>query len=267
MKTDDVIQELTRLGFSSYEAKAYYALLQKSPAIGYEVSKIARIPTAKIYEVLTNLKNKEVIFASSSDPAAYIPVPPQILLRRLKESYLSRIENLTKHINQIKPISDIDITWNLKSHRSVFEKVNDLIDAAEHSLLVSVWPEEVDLMREHLMNAEKRGVEVIAAVFGDSDVGISQVVNLERCGVTSQRRLGKRLTVVIADTKEAVISEVADKDDTVGISTRTPCIVLVAKEYIKHDIWGHYLIEAMGEERFRRMCESEKILSYIINNR
>ncbi|WP_312432360.1 helix-turn-helix domain-containing protein [Lacrimispora sp.] len=47
---DDTIFKLTQFGFSTYEAKAYLALLQKNPAIGYEVSKIAKIPTAKIYE-------------------------------------------------------------------------------------------------------------------------------------------------------------------------------------------------------------------------
>lgn len=55
--TNDIIFKLTQLGFSFYEAKAYFALLQKHLAIGYEVSKIAEIPTAKIYETLTNLKN------------------------------------------------------------------------------------------------------------------------------------------------------------------------------------------------------------------
>ncbi|WP_033165874.1 helix-turn-helix domain-containing protein [Clostridium sp. KNHs205] len=43
---NDIILKLTQFGFSTYEAKAYLALLQKNPAIGYEVSKIAKIPDA-----------------------------------------------------------------------------------------------------------------------------------------------------------------------------------------------------------------------------
>lgn len=70
---DDLIHKLTQFGFSIYEAKAYLALLQKNPAIGYEVSKIAKIPTAKIYETLTNLKNKGIILSSTSEPVLITP--------------------------------------------------------------------------------------------------------------------------------------------------------------------------------------------------
>ncbi len=36
---DDVIHKLTQFGFFTYKVKAYLALLQKNPVIGYEVSK------------------------------------------------------------------------------------------------------------------------------------------------------------------------------------------------------------------------------------
>jgi sugar-specific transcriptional regulator TrmB len=148
----------------------------------------------------------------------------------------------------------------------VIEKMIALIKGAKQSLLLSVWPDEILPIREHLVHAEKQGVEVIAAVFGESDLDSIQAINLERCGVTSQKRLGKHLTVVVADNKEVVISEIGSREDTLGVSTTTPSIVLVAKEYIKHDIWGHYLMEALGEAQFKQMCESNRILSSIINN-
>ncbi len=34
---DETINKLAQFGFSTYEAKAYLALLQKNPAIGYEI--------------------------------------------------------------------------------------------------------------------------------------------------------------------------------------------------------------------------------------
>lgn len=52
---NDIILKLTQFGFSTYEAKAYLALLQKNPAIGYEVSKIAKIPTCQRNEILSYL--------------------------------------------------------------------------------------------------------------------------------------------------------------------------------------------------------------------
>lgn len=52
VRMKDVILKLEQLGFSSYEAKAYYTLLRKHPANGYEISKIGKIPAAKIYDTL-----------------------------------------------------------------------------------------------------------------------------------------------------------------------------------------------------------------------
>ena len=42
----DLVEKLKEIGFNSYEAKVYIALLKKFPATGYEVSKLANIPQA-----------------------------------------------------------------------------------------------------------------------------------------------------------------------------------------------------------------------------
>jgi len=65
----------------------------KHPAHGYEISKIARIPPAKIYETLSRLKNKGAIIDSNTDPTKYYPVPPETLLGRLKQDVLTTDEN------------------------------------------------------------------------------------------------------------------------------------------------------------------------------
>ena len=40
----DLIEKLKEIGFNTYEAKVYVALLKKYPATGYEVAKLANIP-------------------------------------------------------------------------------------------------------------------------------------------------------------------------------------------------------------------------------
>ena len=40
----DMVEKLKEIGFNSYEAKVYIALLKKHPATGYEVAKHANIP-------------------------------------------------------------------------------------------------------------------------------------------------------------------------------------------------------------------------------
>lgn len=264
---NDIILKLQQLGFSSYEAKAYHALVLKHPAHGYEISKIARVPPAKIYETLARLKNKGAIIDSSTDPAKYYPVPPETLLGRLKQDVLTTIEGLETQLQQVQPLPDIDLTWNLGDYQTIIDKMLAVIDNGGESLFLSIWPLEAGLLNDAVVRAENRGVTVVAGIFGTCDVRWRTRINLESCGVSSQKRLGNRLTVVIGDNKEVVISEIDPAGEAVGILTSTPCIVLVAKEYIKHDIWGKYLVEALGQKQFEEMCRTNEILSYLINNR
>lgn len=205
--------------------------------------------------------------ASSSEPVYYSPIPPETLLARLRQDYVSKIEALEGQLKQVQPIPEVDITWNLTGYKTVIDKIVSIIENTKNSLLLSVWIDEAALIKEHVVKAEKRGVKVIAGVFGDFDLGCKYIINLEQCGTSSQNRLGKHLTVVVGDTKEVIISEIGNAEETVGVYTTTPGIVLVAKEYIKHDMWGRALIDAIGKEKFEQLCNDSELLSYIIKNR
>lgn len=264
---NDIIFKLTQVGFSSYEAKAYFALLQKHPAIGYEVSKIAKIPTAKIYETLTSLKNKGMIISSASEPVYYYPKDPKALIKSIKDEFMTTVDDLEGQLTQVQPIPNIDITWNLSGYQTVIDKMIDVMKNASELLLLSLWPEEADLLEEHVITAKNRGIRVIGGVFGDCDLVDCGMINLKSCGLTSKKRLGKRLTVVAGDTTEVVISEIDGNKETTGIWTNAPSVVLTAKEYMKHDIWGKVLVDALGYEKFRSLCESNELLAYLIQNR
>lgn len=41
---------------------------------------------------------------------------------------------------------------------------------------------------------------------------------------------------------------------------------VVAKEYIRHDIWGRILIDELGEARFGQLCSENELLSFLIRN-
>jgi HTH-type transcriptional regulator, sugar sensing transcriptional regulator len=263
---DDAVMGLMRLGFSAYEAKTYLALLQKSPAIGYEVSKAARIPTAKVYETLMGLVRKGFVLVSASEPIRYVPVAPEALTDRLRAEFDGRLEALDELLNSVPPLPEVDIAWNLPDYKAVLQKIAEVADRAEHDLMVSLWPCEAEAARAHLKAAEERGVRVIAAVFGDCDVGVRRAINLDSCGESSERRLGSRLYAAVGDDREVVVAE-NSKSGTRGVWATTPCIVLTAREYIKHDIWGKALIDALGHERFDEICRNDELLSYLIHSR
>lgn len=264
---NDILLKLEQLGFSSYEAKAYYALIRKHPANGYEISKIAKIPSAKIYDTLNRLKIKGAIVESVTETGRYYPVPSETLLAKLKQEFTAMIQDLESQLKQTEPLPDIDVTLNFSGHETFVEKAISVINNTNTSLLVSIWPDEDVLLNGAIAKAKQRGATVVAGVFRNSSIDCSYYVNLENCGISSQARLGKRLNVVIGDSREVVICEVGEGGEAEGVWTTTPSIILVAKEYIKHDIWGHILISTLGERKFEQLCTENPILSYLLNNR
>lgn len=72
-------------------------------------------------------------------------------------------------------------------------------------------------------------------------------MDISNCGASSESRLKSRLTV--------------------GLWTSSPEIVLVAMEYIRHDIWGRVLIDEIGDEAFKRLCAKSPMLAYLLNSR
>jgi sugar-specific transcriptional regulator TrmB len=263
---DDAVSGLRRLGFSTYEAKAYLALLQKSPAIGYEVSKAAHIPTAKVYEALTGLVRKGFALASASEPVRYVPVAPDAVTGRLRQEFDGRLEALDAMLRSVPPLPEVDIAWNLRDYPAVIQKIQEVADRAQRDLMVSLWPREAEAVREHLRAAEARGVRVIAAVFGVCDAGVRRAVNLDSCGESSEKRLGGRLNAAAGDDREVVVAEV-DGEGARGVWATAPALVLTAREYIKHDIWGKAMVDALGQEKFEKLCRGDEILSCLISGR
>ena len=57
----DLIEKLKEIGFNTYEAKVYVALLKKYPATGYEVARVANIPQSRTYDTLKALEEKSIV--------------------------------------------------------------------------------------------------------------------------------------------------------------------------------------------------------------
>jgi sugar-specific transcriptional regulator TrmB len=91
--TEDSKQTLREIGLNTYEIDAYFALLEGGQMTAMEISKKAKVPYSKIYEVLNSLKEKGWIKSTESRPNKYYPLPPMEALattkNRLEDKYKS----------------------------------------------------------------------------------------------------------------------------------------------------------------------------------
>ena len=67
MSHKEIVQTLEKFGLSSYEAKAYLAILSEYPLTGYKLSKISGVPRSRIYETIEKLAAKGLVLTQDGE--------------------------------------------------------------------------------------------------------------------------------------------------------------------------------------------------------
>lgn len=229
---DELVQRLQALGFSQYEARAYCALLQKSPANGHEVAKTAGIPTSKIYETLERLHQKGAVLVQRSEPTLWAPVPHRELVATLRNRMDSTFSAVEQGLAQLGQEQDTRLTWSLSGHGNILESLRGAIDRTQQRLAAVIPAREVDHLATALQAAVERGVTLDLIL---SDGAVVDLPKSARVRVSQQpagQPEDERLAVVVGDGAETVLADLG-QDRPQGMWTHHPAVALLAEEHVR----------------------------------
>jgi HTH-type transcriptional regulator, sugar sensing transcriptional regulator len=254
MSQQSVIEELQRLGMSGYEAKSYVALVAAgTPLNGYEVAKRSGVPRSTVYETLAKLVGRGAAYEVRAGDASvgYIALPPSALLDRMRREFDQSIDTLRDALPGIATPPQVRLVHNLSDRASLLARAEDVVAGAHKDLFLSGWPAEIEPLKPLARRAEAEGVDVSVVTFGDDPdpVGRTTPHRFSTPEVVLEN-LGCRLLVVSADREQAVIGGIVDGGDAWGVFTDDPAVVLVAVEYVRHDIAMHLIAEKFAPEDF-----------------
>jgi sugar-specific transcriptional regulator TrmB len=138
---NDTSALLQQLGFGEYEAKAYLALVQRSPLNGYEVAKASGIPRANVYSVLQKLEERGVIIRlDTPESARFVPVPPAELTQRLAHAFQTALEAAKQALEEIASPVDREYIWNARGYPALLDHARSLLENARERLQVAISP-------------------------------------------------------------------------------------------------------------------------------
>lgn len=107
MDKREVLDILAQFGMSEYEAKVYSTMVLLGPTKAGEISKEAKVPQSKIYEVLDFLMDKQLVEFLGGRPKEFRAIAPQFALRTLiqnKEKNVAELKSLIVQLNNfLKP--------------------------------------------------------------------------------------------------------------------------------------------------------------------
>ncbi len=228
---DEIIEKLKDIGFNSYEAKVYLALLKKYPATGYEVSQIANIPQSRAYDTLKALVISKVVFSSEDKPQKFTPIAPKELTKRFKRKVSSTIEFLEKKLPDVKEDYNEPI-HNICGYTEIIKKLKEVIKNSRQSLYIEIWDTDFKQLESVLSEAYDRGID-IKIVGYDNLVSPFGLIYQHHNGKEIAYGLGSRLIYLVSDEQECVFGKVESK----VVWTKNEDISFLAKEFIVHEMY------------------------------
>ncbi|MFY9269523.1 MAG: helix-turn-helix domain-containing protein [Candidatus Manganitrophaceae bacterium] len=257
VKTKEILQKLSEIGFSEYEAKSYLALVQKNPSTAYEIGKESGVPSSKVYEVLNKLKERGVILALDEEegkPKRYIPQHPDEFLSQYQHGLQKTIESLRGTLGRINGKKEISYVWNIMDHDRLVEKAFQMIESARKVVLLSLWKEELALLEGPLRAAEERGVRVALVHFGPPQIRVGQVYYHPIEDTLYAEKQGRALVIVV-DSQEVLMGTISQEGRTEGAWSRNKGFTLIAEDYVKHDIYIAKIIRRFEKELIEKFGE------------
>jgi len=153
---------LMRMGLSSYEAKAYLALVMRSHGSAEEIAEAAGIPRTSAYKVLTSLRVKAFATTGGGRPAVFYPVPP----RDIRDRTVAELDQAFEKIEALKGLlserGTPQLIYTITGKDKVLAKMGEMIDVAKETLFISspVMREILGAHSARLARAMNRGVKI-----------------------------------------------------------------------------------------------------------
>lgn len=142
--SEDATQVLREIGLNTYEIDVYVALLEGGQMTAMEISKKARVPYSKIYEVLNSLKDKRWVKSVETRPTKYYPTPPLEALAtakiRLEDKYVGWEQTIARELQPLYEKRELverpDILI-LHGQQGVMAKLEETLKKASKEIMIA----------------------------------------------------------------------------------------------------------------------------------
>jgi sugar-specific transcriptional regulator TrmB len=245
--SEDPIQRLVKIGFSEYEAKAYVALLRKSPVTGYELSKLSGVPRSMIYEVVGKLTARGAAMTLRTGSAVkYAPISAAEFLDHLRRDHEDLINSLKEDLTAFASAPNLEYVWNLEGHESIIGRAMEMISQAENRIYLALLPETLPALRPALEEALAQGIRVTIYSAGDLDLPGAQVI-AARLSEEALAQVGGLGLILVVDGQEVLIGEWLTATQARASWTSSPLLVFIAEHHLRTDLYLPQVLALLGD--------------------
>ena len=230
--------ELTELGLTTYEARAYVALLGRDSFTAAQVARQAQLPRQRIYDVLGSLVQKGLASSRPGSVVKYAAVAPELAVQRLvaeRRSALDALERDAQSViaelapifasgqSQTDPLEYIEV---LRDAGAINERFGELQANVRNEILVFTKPPYATPPEENVEGLEvtrshrARSVYELSAL--DNDAWVAGIKRFVEAG--EEARFVERLPLKLVIIDEAIV--MFGMEDPVGTGKELTIMVV-----------------------------------------
>lgn len=257
------MDDMKKLGFSEYECKAYLKLLEVFPQNGYTLSKNSGIPRSRIYEVLKNLMDKQMVFEQAEEKnKLYYPMEPDIFIKKLKAHYEAVFSNISQFAgNLYKEKKQDNKLVVIKGRPNIINFLSLLIKGAQKRIALSIWEEEIKELTCELDMALKRGVVLRGIYFGENNPYTTLVPHRRIKRYVAEKK--ERYISIIIDGAHTISGIVSKGEDSKVTWTQDEGFIEISEDYIAHDLIVNLYSASLDEKAYTAFEEfADSVLNH-----
>ncbi|KPU45481.1 sugar-specific transcriptional regulator TrmB [Oxobacter pfennigii] len=244
-----IVEDMKKLGLSEYEARAYLKLLEQHPVNGYILSKNSGIPRSRIYEILDNLKNKQIVFEQiEGETTLYYPLDPKLLINKLRSNYEDILDNLDEYTKRV--YTEGQLTGKMviiKGRNKIIDFINLLIKNAEKRIALSIWEEEINDLSGAIDAAIKRGIMLRGIYFGKTK-RYKDLATHRRLERYLDEKKERYMTVIIDENH--VVSGIISRGENSQVTwTQDAGFIGLSDDFIAHDIEVNVYSDSLDKDK------------------
>ncbi|UCE29280.1 MAG: TrmB family transcriptional regulator [Candidatus Bathyarchaeota archaeon] len=237
--SEEAIKVLREIGLTSYETRAYLALLEKGVMTASEAGRQGGVPYSKVYETLNSLVKKGWVTVEDGRPRRYYPKSPYEAL----EAARLRLEDIVvewKHVvmDELQPmykrreLREKPVIWILRGEFSVLAKLREMLRETKNELMVAapMWSNDfLEASVPLLSHLRDSGISVQVMV--TNDCSMKEVTGIGEIRVRDNMFGGG----VIVDGREALLL-LGENETSLVIWSSHMGLVKFARDYFQY-LW------------------------------
>ncbi|ELZ16680.1 TrmB family transcriptional regulator [Haloterrigena salina JCM 13891] len=228
-----------RFNLGEYEIDAYLTVLEQGQLTASEIADRTDIPQPRVYDTVRSLSDRGLVELRESRPMKVVAIDPEEAFENVQQSLSEMINELEARYTA--PARDTEAVSLVKSRSTILRYLEEVIDAADYELSLSLTPDLLTRFEDELKAAVDAGVSVDLIVTPAGEAPDPSEFDYREIATTARARRGITTPVIaVADGNYSIYATqdaLRDDQDRYGVIFNRSALGFLVSGFFGTVLW------------------------------